>query len=70
MFKDSNYHHIHLYNLAGMAILEDMELLFKDITKQLEHNNSLSIDMLGELSKGILKNMKILHDQVNRSTIV
>ena len=69
LFSQTNYHHIHLYNLAAMAVLDDMELLFKDIVKQLRYNKSESIDVLSELSEGILTNMTKLYDQVNRCTI-
>ncbi|MBA4537637.1 hypothetical protein H1Z61_10960 [Bacillus aquiflavi] len=70
LFGISKYFNVHLYNLAAIAILEEMELLFNDIIYQLSNHKAKAIDALCEMSKSVSKNIKLLNEQVDRVKII
>ncbi|WP_243290800.1 hypothetical protein [Bacillus sp. FJAT-47783] len=69
LFNETSYYNVHLYNLAAISILEEMDLLFQDIVHQLSDHKAKAIDALCETSKRVLENMRILEEQVNRVTL-
>ncbi|WP_396194127.1 SA1320 family protein [Fictibacillus barbaricus] len=69
LFSQTKYYNVHLYNLAAMGILEEMDLLFKDIVYQLSDQEANAIDALCDVSSAVKHNMKILNEQVDRGTI-
>ncbi|MBH0161864.1 SA1320 family protein [Fictibacillus sp. 26RED30] len=68
LFSESNYFNIYLYNTAATGILEEMDMLFKDIVYQLTHNKGLAIDALSEISEHVKNNMLVMHEQTERGT--
>ncbi|MGE6257287.1 SA1320 family protein [Heyndrickxia sporothermodurans] len=69
LFSNSKYYNVHLYNSATLAILNEMELLFKDIVHQLSNHKAKAIDALGKVSEKVLKNIKQLELQIARGTM-
>lgn len=69
LFSQTSYYNVHLYNLAAMGILEEMDRLFKDIVFQLSDEKAIAIEALCEVSEAVKQNMVILHEQVDRGTI-
>ncbi len=69
IFGNDNFYNVHLYNLASIAILKEMDLLFTDIVHQLSYQQAVSIDVLVEVSEKVKQNMGILQEQVERGTI-
>ncbi|MCG1022815.1 SA1320 family protein [Sutcliffiella horikoshii] len=69
IFSNNNFYNVHLYNLASINILKEMEILFADIIHQLSSQQAVSIDVLVEVSKKVKQNMGILQEQVERGTI-
>ncbi|MFC0187259.1 SA1320 family protein [Fictibacillus aquaticus] len=69
LFSKSNYYSVHLYNLAAMNILEEMDMLFKDIVHQLSGHKANAIDALHQVSAKVKENMAVLHEQVDRGTL-
>ncbi|WP_370221709.1 SA1320 family protein [Cytobacillus sp.] len=69
IFNNSGYYNVHLYNLASIAILREMEMLFDDVVYQLGNHKAEAIDALCEVSKKVKNNMGILYEQVDRGTI-
>lgn len=69
LFSQTSYYNVHLYNLAAMGILEEMDRLFKDIVFQLSDEKAIAIEALCEVSEAVKQNMGILHEQVDRGTI-
>ncbi|QOK25848.1 hypothetical protein IIE26_19500 [Cytobacillus oceanisediminis] len=69
IFNNSGYYNVHLYNLASIAILKEMEMLFDDVVYQLGNHKAEAIDALCEVSKKVKSNMGILYEQVDRGTI-
>ncbi|MFG6496260.1 hypothetical protein P8610_12915 [Fictibacillus sp. UD] len=68
LFSQSNYFNIYLYNTAATGILEEMDLLFKDIVFQLTHNKGLAIDALSDISQHVKNNLLMMHEQTERGT--
>ncbi|MBH0156624.1 MULTISPECIES: SA1320 family protein [Fictibacillus] len=68
LFSQTNYFNIYLYNTAATGILEEMDMLFKDIVYQLTHNKGLAIDALSEISEHVKNNMLVMHEQTERGT--
>ncbi|TGA99935.1 hypothetical protein E4665_03025 [Sporolactobacillus shoreae] len=69
VFNNQGYANVIAYNSAAVGILEEMELLFQDIVRQLSAQKGQSITALYEHSKSILKNVKLLHSDVARGTL-
>ncbi|MDM5228246.1 hypothetical protein QUF73_19155 [Cytobacillus sp. NJ13] len=69
IFDNSGYFNVHLYNLASIAILREMEMLFDDVVYQLGNHKAEAIEALCEVSKKVKSNMGILYEQVDRGTI-
>ncbi|MCM3707411.1 MULTISPECIES: SA1320 family protein [Cytobacillus] len=69
LFNNSGYYNVHLYNLASIAILREMEMLFDDVVYQLGNHKAEAIEALCEVSKKVKGNMGILYEQVDRGTI-
>lgn len=69
IFSNNNFYNVHLYNLASINILREMEILFADIIQQLSSQQAVSIDGLVDVSKKVKQNMGILQEQVERGTI-
>ncbi|MFC7371097.1 SA1320 family protein [Fictibacillus iocasae] len=69
LFSQTSYYNIHLYNSAATGILEEMDLLFKDIVFQMSHNKGLAIDALCDVSEKVKYNLVMMHEQVDRGTI-
>ncbi|WP_339146708.1 MULTISPECIES: hypothetical protein [unclassified Sutcliffiella] len=69
IFSNNNFFNVHLYNLASINILKEMEILFADIIHQLSSQQAVSIDVLVDVSKKVKQNMGILQEQVERGTI-
>lgn len=69
IFNNSGYFNVHLYNLASIAILREMEMLFDDVVYQLGNHKAEAIEALCEVSKKVERNMGILYEQVNRGTL-
>nr|WP_257347612.1 hypothetical protein [Pseudalkalibacillus decolorationis] len=65
----SDYHNVHLYNLAAIAILDEMKMLFEDVVYQLSDHQAKAIDELRFISEKVLANMTVLEEQVNRVTL-
>ncbi|UOQ94676.1 hypothetical protein MUO14_06935 [Halobacillus shinanisalinarum] len=69
LFHDSGYQNVHLYNVAAMSIIEEMELLFTDIVHQLSDHKADAVVALRKVSESVLGNMNLLNQQVNRGTM-
>ncbi|PLR95935.1 SA1320 family protein [Bacillus sp. T33-2] len=69
IFDNSGYFNVHLYNLASIAILREMEMLFNDVVYQLGDHKAEAIVALCEASKKVEQNMGILYEQVERGTL-
>lgn len=69
LFNNNGYYNVHLYNLASIAILREMEMLFDDVVYQLGNHKAEAIEALCEVSKKVKGNMGILYEQVDRGTI-
>ncbi|WP_437832665.1 SA1320 family protein (plasmid) [Niallia taxi] len=69
IFNNSGYFNVHLYNLASIAILREMQMLFDDVVYQLGSNKAEAIKVLCEVSMKLTENMGIFYEQVNRGTI-
>ena len=69
LFGDDKYSNVHLYNVASLALLEDTELLFKDIISQLSGHKANAIVTLCSVSEKLNENIKIFKEQVSRTTI-
>ncbi|WP_433959577.1 SA1320 family protein [Cytobacillus horneckiae] len=69
IFNNSGYFDVHLYNLASIAILREMKLLFDDVVYQLGNNKAEAIEALCEVSKKLKNNMGIFYEQVDRGTL-
>ncbi|WHY61592.1 SA1320 family protein [Cytobacillus firmus] len=69
IFNNSGYYNVHLYNLASIAILREMEMLFDDVVYQLGNHKAEAIEALCDVSKKVKGNMGILYEQVDRGTI-
>ncbi|WP_110114955.1 hypothetical protein [Bacillus sp. CGMCC 1.16541] len=69
LFNNSGYYNVHLYNVASIAILKEMEMLFDDVVYQLGDHKAGAIQALCEVSQKVKSNMGVLHEQVNRGTI-
>ncbi|WHY33955.1 hypothetical protein QNH44_23590 [Cytobacillus firmus] len=69
IFNNSGYYNVHLYNLASIAILREMEMLFDDVVYQLGNHKAEAIEALCEVSKKVKGNMGVLYEQVDRGTI-
>ncbi|MFC4619210.1 SA1320 family protein [Camelliibacillus cellulosilyticus] len=70
LFQDTGYADVNLYNTAAMGILEDLDRLFDDIVYQSSDHQAETIDALCESSRHIKSNMKQLHEQVERVSMV
>lgn len=68
IFAPSKYANVRLYNIATLAILDEMDLLFNDITLQLSSEKGKAIDASLEMSQSVLKNIQVLKEQVDRAT--
>ena len=68
IFAPSKYSNVRLYNIAALAILDEMDLLFNDITLQLANEKGKAIDVSLEISQSVLKNIQVLKEQVDRGT--
>lgn len=69
IFNNSGYFNVHLYNLASIAILREMQMLFNDVVYQLGNNKAEAIEVLCEVSMKLKENMGIFYEQVNRGTL-
>ncbi|MBM7702326.1 SA1320 family protein [Metabacillus iocasae] len=69
LFNNSGYQNVHLYNVASIAILREMEMLFDDVVYQLGDHQAEAIDALCDVSKKVKNNMGILYEQVDRGTM-
>lgn len=69
IFSNNNFYNVHLYNLASINILKEMEILFADIIHQLSSQQAVSIDVLVDVSKKVKQNMGVFQEQVERGTI-
>ncbi|TKD70791.1 SA1320 family protein [Pseudalkalibacillus hwajinpoensis] len=70
LFNISKYEDVRLYNLSSTDILEEMTLLFSDVINQLSHQKAVSVDALVEASEQVVHNLKLLHTQVERGTVM
>ena len=68
IFAPSKYSNVRLYNIAALAILDEMDLLFNDIILQMANEKGKAIDASLEMSQSVLKNIQILKEQVDRGT--
>ncbi|MER2090230.1 MAG: hypothetical protein ABS920_10855 [Sporosarcina sp.] len=68
-FEPGKFENVRLYNLAASAIMDEMEILFKDITFQLSHEKGDAIEASLEISESVLHNILLLSEQVDRGTI-
>lgn len=64
VFNNGRYADVITYNGAAAGSLEELELLFKDIVRQLSDQQAKSITALESQSKMILKNIKLLRADV------
>ena len=69
IFNNSDYFNVHLYNLASIAILSEMQMLFDDVDYQLGNNKAEAIELLCEVCIKLKENMGIFYEQVNRGTL-
>lgn len=69
IINNSGYFNVHLYNLASIAILREMQMLFNDVVYQLGNNKAEAIEVLCEVSMKLKENMGIFYEQVNRGTL-
>ena len=69
MFEPGRFSDVRLYNVSALAILDDMEVLFKDITFQLSGEKAIAIEATLEISKNVLGNLQLLKEQVHRGTL-
>ena len=68
IFEPGRFSDVRLYNVSALAILDDMEVLFEDITFQLSGEKAIAIEATLEISKNILENLQFLKEQVHRGT--
>lgn len=66
VFKNSRYADVMTYNGAAAGSLEEMELLFTDIVRQLSSQEAKAINALESQSKKILRNISLLRKDVQR----
>ncbi|MER2263388.1 MAG: hypothetical protein ABS934_15395 [Psychrobacillus sp.] len=69
IFEPSKFENVRLYNVATLAILDEMELLFNEIIYQLADEKANAIEETLEVSKNVLGNIQILKEQVDRGTL-
>ena len=69
IFMPNTFSNIRLYNVASSSTLDEIDLLFHDITHQLGREKGKAIDAALEISVSVLANIRILKEQVNRGTI-
>ncbi len=69
IFEPGKYENVRLYNLAATAIMDEMEILFKDITFQLAYEKGNAIEASLEISESVLSNIVLLNEQVDRGAI-
>ncbi|MGE7980524.1 SA1320 family protein [Psychrobacillus sp. NPDC093200] len=69
IFEPAKFENVRLYNVAALAILEEMELLFNEIIYQLADEKANAIEETLEVSKNVLGNLQILKEQVDRGTL-
>lgn len=69
IFEPSKFENVRLYNVATLAILDEMELLFNEIIYQLADEKANAIEETLEVSKNVLGNLQILKEQVDRGTL-
>ena len=68
IFEPGRFSDVRLYNVSALAILDDMEVLFEDITFQLSGEKAIAIEATLEISKNVLENLQFLKEQVHRGT--
>ncbi|MGM9956102.1 MAG: SA1320 family protein [Peribacillus sp.] len=69
IFEPGKFSDVRLYNVSALAVLDDMEVLFEDITFQLSGQKAMAIEATLEISKNVLGNIQLLKEQVNRGTL-
>lgn len=69
VFAPSEYSNIRLYNIACSSIIDEMEILFKDITFQLSDGEDASVQGSRKMAQGIEESIKTISKQVERGIL-
>lgn len=69
IFTPRKYRDVQLYNISSVAILTEMELVFKDIVMQLSRNRARAIEGTIETADSITKNLRLLTYDIEKGTL-
>jgi len=69
IFDPCHYSNVRLYNIACSSILDELVLLFRDITFQLSSENTAVVQASAEIAKNIKENIKVLRKQVGKGIL-